>query len=354
LQATAQPLPGCAGQCGAGLLNARAAVEQAAPLPVADALPVPRITASCSALTCTLSGSTSSDDRGIIAYQWTLPGEQRATGVSTSVFVPGYRSHVVRLRVTDTSGQSSEIAQLVTPTQPFVAPLAGAYYNPQRSGAGLDLFYTSNGQLLVGWYTYDTGGVPVWYTSGVAPLQGARWNAPLYRSTWNGASATTTSVGTISLDFSTGNELWISWVLNGVPGGERYTYLGGGQGRAGAWYMPSQPGWGIQVQEMGTTLVATVTFYHLGQPRWMQGVVSSGSNVTIPLRSYRGAGLCPSCGGLTAAVVDEQWAQSSMSLQIANGSSTTGSASTDIWLFASFPFPVWARPLQTIELLTAP
>lgn len=355
LQATAQPLPGCAGQCGAGLLNARGAVEQAAPLPVADALPVPRITASCSALTCTFSGSTSSDDRGVVAYQWTLPGQQRAAGVNTSFFMPGYTTHTVKLRVTDTSGQSQETSQLVTTSQPLIAPPpAGAYFNPQRSGAGLDLCYTSTGEITASWYTYETSGAPVWYTTGVAARQGARWSSQLYRSTWNGSATSTTSVGTIAIDFATATEGWLSWVLNGVPGGERYVFLGGGQGRAGAWYVPTQSGWGIQVQETGTTLVATVAFYHQTQPRWMQGTVASGSNVTIPLTSYQGPGLCPSCGGTTTATADPQWNLSSMNLQIANGSSTTGAASTDIKLFSTFIIPIWVRPLQTIQLLTAP
>ncbi len=351
LQTTAQPLPGCAGNCGAGLLNALGAVQQAAPLPV-NARPIARFTVQCSGLNCTLDGRSSTDDHGIVAHQWILPGQQLRAGAITSVFMPGYGSKTVRLRVTDSSGQAAEIAQAINPTQPIITPMAGAYYNPQRSGHGIDLFQNSLGDWVVTWYTYEPGGTPVWYITGAGPKTGARWSQPLYRTTWNGSSATVTQVGTASLDFSNSTTAWFSWVLNGVTGGERFVYLAGGQGRSGAWYVPTESGWGIQVQESGTILSATIGFYDNGQPRWMTGSTSPGSNVTIPLSYRRGAGLCPSCGGNAPPVVDTHWQLSSMNLQILNGSSTTGFASTDIKYDGYFP--KWQRPLQTIQLLTAP
>ncbi len=355
LQSTAQPLPACGGNCGAGLLNALGAVQQAASWP-ANARPVPRIVVQCSGLDCTLDGRSSSDDHGIVAYQWILPGvpgaQQLRTGAVTSFFMPGYGSKTVRLRVTDTSGQAAEITQIVNPLQPSIAPVPGAYYNPQRSGNGIDLFQNSLGDWTVTWYTYQPGGTPIWYISGAGPRTGARWSQPLYQTTWNGSSASTVQVGTISLDFSNSTSAWFSWTLNGMAGGERFVYLAGGQGRSGAWYVPTQSGWGIQVQESGTVLSATVGFYDNGQPRWMTGSTVPGSNVTIPLSYYRGGGLCPSCGGSTPPVVDTHWQASSMNLQILNGSSTTGLASTSIKYDAYLP--KWVRPLQTIQLLTQP
>jgi subtilisin family serine protease len=356
LQTTAQPLPGCAGNCGAGLLNALGAVQQAAPLPAGDALPVPRITVSCSGLSCTFNGTTSTDDLGIVAYQWTLPGQQRRNGAVTTFFMPGYVGQTVRLRVTDTTGHSVETSQVVTPSQPSVTPMAGSWYNPQRSGNGLDLFETSGGQWLIAWYTYEVGGDPVWYSSGTASKVGARWSAPLYRVTWNSVTSTTTTttVGSVSLDFASASSAWFSWVLNGVAGGEPFSYLFGGQGRSGSWYVPTQSGWGIQAQESGGTLAAAVSFYVQGQPRWMQGTAAAASNVTIPLSYRTGRGLCPSCGGSTPPVVDTSWSFSSMNLQIADGNATTGQASTDIQDFGPPFTPIWVRPLQTISLLTKP
>jgi subtilisin family serine protease len=353
LQATAQSLPGCAGNCGAGLLNAFAAVQQAAPLPVNDPAPVASFTVQCAGLECVFNGSGSTDNQGIVAHQWSFPGQQTRTGATTSFFMPGYVAQAVKLRVTDTAGQSADIVQVVSPAQPFVAPVAGSYYNPQRSGNGIDLFETSSGDLNLTWYTYEPGGTPVWYMSGTGPKMGARWSQPLYRVTWNGSSASLTQVGTVSLDFSTATSAWLSWVLNGVAGGERFVYLFGGQGRSGAWYVPTESGWGINVQESGATLGVSVAFYEFGQPRWVMGSTAPGSNVTVPLAYYEGPGLCPSCGGSSPPTASAFW-MSSMNLQVLSGASTTGQASTNIQYFGPPFIPKWVRPLQTIHLLTKP
>jgi serine protease len=364
LQTTAQPLPGCAGQCGAGLLNAFGAVQQAAPLPINDAAPAAYFTAQCAGLECTFDGRSSTDDRGIVSYQWTFPGQQTRTGATTSFFLPGYfmsgTSHIgqpVRLRVTDTAGQSAELLQYITPPQGRFLPRMGAYHNPRRPGHRIELFATSTGEWVLAWYTYEPHvqtsltGAPVWYNSGVGPRGGVRWSQPLYRYTWNNSSATQTQVGTVSLEFSNATTAWFSWVLNGVPGGEQFVYLGGGQGRSGAWYVPAESGWGINVQE-STSLTATVAFYLQGQPRWMQGTVAPGSNVTIPLTYQRGVGLCPSCGGSSAPTVDDNL-HGSMNLRISGDASTMGYASTNI-VHGVTQTPLWVKPLQPIYILTQP
>ena len=145
----------------------------------------------------------------------------------------------------------------------------------------------------------------------------------------------------------------MSWILNDVAGGERLSFTYGGAGRSGAWYVPSESGWGIQVQDGIEELTATVGFYHQGQPRWIRGRTVTGSNITIPLTYYQGPGLCPSCGGSTPAQPAAGWA-GSMDLQIADGASTTGLASTNITYYGPPIIPIWVRPLQTIQLLTKP
>lgn len=355
LQSTATPLSSCGGMCGAGLLNALSAVQQAAPLPVNDPKPVPQMTVQCNGLDCTFNGSGSTDNLGIVSYEWILPGQQFKRGSVVNAFMPGYAGTPARLRVTDNRGQSSEITRTISPTQPNLTPTVGHYYNPNRPGNGLDVYETPNGGYMVLWYTYETYGTPVWYISDVAARNGARWTQVLYRVTWNGTNTTLATVGTVSLDFSHASTVWFSWVLNGVSGGERYTYLYGGQGRSGAWYVPTESGWGIQVQESGTSLDTIVAFYDGSEPRWMKGSTFPTSNATFPLSYYNGIGLCPSCGGTAAPVVNYDWDQSSMNLQIANGSSTTGYASTNIKVFYSFSLhDVWVRSQQALAILTKP
>jgi subtilisin family serine protease len=358
LQSTAQPA--CNGKCGAGLLNAFAAVAQAAPLPVNDAKPSADFSVQCAGLQCTFNASNSKDDKSIVAYEWILPGEQFRMGSTFSAFMPGYGFQSARLRVTDTHGQSTLIKRNFTISQPIVTPVFGQYHNPQRPDNRLDVYETHDAALVVAWYTFDSAGLPVWYTSGAGHRLGARWTQPLYKSSWKNGVSTATPVGTVSLDFSSSSVAWFSWVLDGVPGGERFTYLFGGKGRSGAWYVPTQPGWGIHVQESGQALEAAVGFYHakkvgnvvVQHPAWMRSKkVLPGSNLAIPLTYYTGKGLCPSCGGKTPATAVNSWSLSSMKLQIANDASTNGFAATDIMnLYTS----VWKRPLQAISILTKP
>jgi len=296
LQSSATPMPSCGSNCGAGLLNALKAVQQVAPLPVFDPKPVASFTVQCTGLECTFNGSGSTDNSGIVAHEWILPGQQFKMGAVVTAFMPGYGSKTARLRVTDNRGQSSEITGNVNPTQPVVTPMLGSYYNPNRSGNGIDIFETSAGALGIYWYTYETDGTPVWYMSGVGARSGARWTQPLSRVTWNGTNTTLATVGTVSLDFSSPSVAWFSWVLNGVAGGERFAYLGGGQGRTGAWYVPTESGWGINVQESGTSLSAIVASYAGGPPRWPLGTTSPCWQATTTRTCYKWNGPCPHPG----------------------------------------------------------
>ena len=67
---------------------------------------------------------------------------------------------------------------------------------------------------------------------------------------------------------------------------------------------------------------------------------------------YKGKGLCPSCGGKTAAS-PETSLKPSMTLQIANGSVTSGMASTSVISSVNYT-DIWKKPLQQINLLTKP
>lgn len=217
---------------------------------------------------------------------------------------------------------------------------------------------------MLTWYTFDTQGHPIWYTSGAGHRIGARWTQPLYQSTWNHANweADTKEVGSVSLDFSSSTNMWFSWVLNQRPGGEHYSHLFGGQGRSGAWFMPSEPGWGISVQESGQKLEVAVGFYelrpnHVREATWMRSdPVNVGGNLAIPLKYFRGPGLCPSCGGAQAVVVDAGYGPSAMTLKIADGAANFGSAATNIVVKDSYGawVPRWKRDLQTINILTKP
>jgi|JI10StandDraft_1071094.scaffolds.fasta_scaffold01941_2 subtilisin family serine protease len=356
LQNTATPA--CGGKCGAGLLDAAAAVKQAATLPVNDPKPTASFTVQCSGLQCTFNGGASTDNSGIVAYEWILPGQQFRLGAVVQAFMPGYGAKSAQLRVTDNRGQSTLITKNFSFSQPSVTPVAGQYHNPDRPGNRLDVYETVDSSLVVTWYTFDKAGTPVWYTSGAGPRTGARWSQDLYKTTIKNGLPVHTIVGTVSLDFSTSTSAWLSWQANNaqvfdhVAGGERFTYLFGGQGRSGAWYRPGDSGWGISVHESGQQLETAVGFHTpAGAPMWAssQRMVPNG-NLSIPLTVYKGRGLCPSCGGTSATSILSGYS-GSMTLQIANGSVTTGTASTS---FLGPNYTSIKKQLGPVELLTKP
>lgn len=288
--------------------------------------------------------------------------------------MPGHGSHLVRLRVTDTAGQSHELTQTVTVQPAPAVPRAGSYANPQRSGSNIDLHETGNGNWVLSWFTFESlpdrtlpypssRGEPIWYNSGVGAIVGGRFSQPLYRYTWDRLRGVSVEsrVGTISLDFQNPQALWLSWVLNGVPGGERYLFTSGGEGRSGAWYKEFEPGWGISAQESFGYLTAKVAFYDTtDQPRWMSGFGWANANATLSLGYSRGEGLCPSCGGNLPPGYDPDWNHptdsSFMTLRIADGNTPQGEAIVNIArIFPSSSVgKVWYRPLFRLLLLTKP
>src|SRR5260221_13819257 len=70
----------------------------------------------------------------------------------------------------------------------------GHWWNPARSGSGLEIFRAA-GQVAVVWYTFDAGGKPVWHTAqGDEPSRGTQtW--PLMPHRWNGTGISASPAG---------------------------------------------------------------------------------------------------------------------------------------------------------------
>jgi len=120
--------------CGAGMLDAAAALARVNPLPTA------RITVDTSALLSSksvfVSGATSTaaGDRTLTGYQWTLlSGEQFAAfsgsttaATATVVFVANTGSVDLQLRVTDSNGDSGTVTQTLSGAPVAVAPVGSS------------------------------------------------------------------------------------------------------------------------------------------------------------------------------------------------------------------------------------
>ncbi len=233
-------------------------------------------------------------------------------------------------------------------------PEGGLWWNPAASGHGFDIA-PSGGNLAVVWYTYDSSGRPVWYLA-AAPLDGSTWSAPLERYSWNGAAASASSVGSISIAFSSASEGTISWNIDGVAGGEaieRYVFAHGATpdaSRTGLWYDPAKAGYGLTVVTQGNQEAAVLYFYDAaGEPRWVLG---SGPFSTGPVELAVNAfsGPCPSCAGAPI----EASAAGSINHQFGSQSSGTFSAAVELpaplsgrWDVAASSFTMLSDPIGT-------
>ena len=83
--------------------------------PSANQPPVARFTASCSGFTCTLDGTSSTDDVGVVRYAWDLGKfpEPTATGAIVTAVYPHAGPRTVTLTVTDAEGATSSTTQTI-------------------------------------------------------------------------------------------------------------------------------------------------------------------------------------------------------------------------------------------------
>jgi serine protease len=140
--------------CGAGMLDAAAALAQVNPFPTA------RITVDTSALLSSksifVSGATSTaaGNRTLTGYQWTLlSGQQFASfagsttaATATVVFVANTGSVEVQLRVTDSNGDSNTVTQTLSG-----APAAAAPVGSSGGGGSVSAWWVAALMLACAW-----------------------------------------------------------------------------------------------------------------------------------------------------------------------------------------------------------
>ena len=101
-----------------------------------NAPPVARFTISCSGLTCTFDGRSSTDDVGVVSYDWDLGKfpDRYTSGPVVSATYPHEGQRTVVLTVTDGSGQTNSVSQTFQvggppPNQPPVAAFTASCTN---------------------------------------------------------------------------------------------------------------------------------------------------------------------------------------------------------------------------------
>lgn len=179
-----------------------------------------------------------------------------------------------------------------------IRPITGLWFNPQRSGHGLDI-QISGDNLFIIWYTYNDDGSPTWYIA--VGENSPNWQAELLSFTWddNTKTATSTVVGTASLDFSDGKNTMFSWDINGRGGSEAFIRFDVSNQLTtkqftGTYYDVNQSGWGITVYTQGESQVGVIYYYdENGLPRWSLGNGDNTQSSTLNMLSFQG--FCPDC-----------------------------------------------------------
>ena len=79
-----------------------------------DTPPVAAFTVSCSGLTCVFDGSSSTDDNGIVRWEWSAGPGLHYSGEVVTATLSAAGTYTILLRVTDTSGQRATVGQTIT------------------------------------------------------------------------------------------------------------------------------------------------------------------------------------------------------------------------------------------------
>jgi serine protease len=186
--------------CGAGLLDAGAAVAAAA----ATAVPTASISASSASVVAGArvsfdgSGSTAPSGRTIASYQWAITSgasiasvSGSATGSSVSVATTGIGSFTIRLTVTDSAGESASASSTVVVNAP-AAPTVRILASASVVGAGSSVTFDGSASAVA------SGLSIVSYQWSIASGAGLA----SFTSSTNAATATVATAGAASGSFT--------------------------------------------------------------------------------------------------------------------------------------------------------
>lgn len=200
----------------------------------------------------------------------------------------------------DGVGNARELQQGSNPADATSSTLrasAGLWYNPARSGTGLDLQYAGEAMFAT-WYTYEDDGTPVWYQAAAA--RATPWVGELRRFS-RAANGTISAavVGELRLNFSDARNGTLSWRLGTRSGSEPIQPLlnrnaPANPDRTGMWYDPTDSGWGLSIDSNAESNTVVLFYYDSnGRARWAGGAGSNLSQETLSVVSFRG--FCPDC-----------------------------------------------------------
>ncbi len=251
------------------------------------------------------------DDAGqSVSLSALLSQASTAAPITFSAVPAGLGNRLALDRDGDTLKNGVEIAQGSNPADEnstAFRPYAGLWYDPARSGHGMDLQQAGN-TMVATWYTYNEDGTSHWYQAS-GELVGDSWTGQLYQTEWNpGGDLIIEFVGSMTMDFSDRSTAAFSWQIGDETGTEpfiRFEFSSGftGQNYTGLWFDSDDVGWGISVDSLVDARAMLIFFYDAdNQPRW---VIGSGANATgTQYTMQRANGFCPWCDTTEIELID--------------------------------------------------
>lgn len=111
----------------------------------ADLPPVARLTISCSDLQCSYDATASSDDNGIVGYQWSFGDGGASTQLQTTHSYAAAGAYTVSLTVTDSADQSDTAVQAISVSEPGAAPCSDCSHSGGNLSAGQVVYIPAQG-----------------------------------------------------------------------------------------------------------------------------------------------------------------------------------------------------------------
>jgi len=171
----------------------------------------------------------------------------------------------------------------------YTPPNMGLWWNAGEDGWGMSITQHTNlnDMIFAVIYTYEQGGLPVWYVMSSCPLAAKACAGKIYKVSgctspamvWNcpdNATKVVTEVGNGTLTFSDGNNGKFDYTIGGKNGSKLITrQLFGAAISAPAtdysdlWWNPNESGWGIALTHRSDIIFATWYAYDaVGKPIW--------------------------------------------------------------------------------------
>jgi hypothetical protein len=188
----------------------------------------------------------------------------------------------------------------------LIKPYQSLWFNPDRSGWGIDLIQTSTFQAIT-WYLYnDDGTQPIWMQAVGEITEKNQWTGDLNLITYNGTNPRVDNYGSISIIYTSENTGVISISMPDKtytePLRALYTpetncpqFNGTEQiDVTGLWYIPEFSGSGYSILATETNETTLFYFYdELGLPVWAAGERALDSELSIMKQAANG--FCQDC-----------------------------------------------------------